>query len=80
MKTLTVTEVADTLELSLGRDSDLELEGQFEELSLRRTARYGCRTYDLVHVASALLLGCDALWSFDTKATHLAQLEGLKPR
>jgi predicted nucleic acid-binding protein len=59
---------------------DEELERQFEELSLRRTARYGFRTYDLLHVASALLLGCDTFWSFDAKATLLARLEGLKVR
>jgi len=57
-----------------------ELEKQFEEISLRRTARHGFRTYDLLHVASALLLGCDTFWSFDTKATNLAKLEGLKVR
>ena len=59
---------------------DVELEKQFEELSLRRTARHGFRTYDLLHVASALLLGCDTFWSFDAKATQLARLEGLKVR
>jgi predicted nucleic acid-binding protein len=59
---------------------DTELEKQFEELSLRRSARHGCRTYDLLHVASALLLGCDTFWSFDAKATRLAKLEGLKVR
>jgi predicted nucleic acid-binding protein len=59
---------------------DVELERQFEELSLRRTARHGFRTYDLLHVASALLLGCDTFWSFDTKSAHLAKLEGLKAR
>ena len=59
---------------------DEELERQFEELSLRRTARHGCRTYGLLHVASALLLGCDTFWSFDAKANHLARLEGLKLR
>ena len=59
---------------------EAELEKQFEELSLRRTARHGFRTYDLLHVASALLLGCDTFWSFDAKAAHLARLEGLKVR
>jgi predicted nucleic acid-binding protein len=59
---------------------DVDLEKQFEELSLRRTARHGFRTYDLLHVASALVLGCDTFWSFDGKATHLAKLEGLKVR
>ena len=57
-----------------------ELEKQFEELSLRHTARYGFRTYDLLHVASALVLKCDGFWSFDPKASKLAALEGLKVR
>ena len=57
-----------------------ELEKQLEELSLRHTARHGFRTYDLLHVASALLLGCDSFWSFDAKAAKLAKLEGLKIR
>lgn len=47
------------------------------ELALRHTARRGFRTYDLVHVSSALLLGCDTFWSFDAKARLLAQAEGL---
>ncbi len=54
-----------------------DLERQFEELSLRHTAKNGFRTYDLLHVSSALLLGCDTFWSFDPKATRLAELEGL---
>jgi predicted nucleic acid-binding protein len=33
-----------------------------------------------MHVASALLLGCDTFWSFDAKAAQLAGLEGLKLR
>jgi|SRR5208282_5382164 predicted nucleic acid-binding protein len=57
-----------------------ELERQFEELSLRHTARHGFRTYDLLHVASALALKCDTFWSFDPKASKLAALEGLKVR
>jgi predicted nucleic acid-binding protein len=57
-----------------------QLERRFEELSLRRTARHGFRTYDLLHVSSALLLGCDTFWSFDAKASRLAKLEGLKVR
>lgn len=57
-----------------------ELEKQFEELSLRHTARHGFRTYDLLHVASALVLKCDGFWSFDPKASKLAALEGLKVR
>ena len=57
-----------------------ELERQFEELALRHTARHGFRTYDLLHVASALSLKCDTFWSFDAKASKLAALEGLKVR
>jgi len=58
--------------------SPAELERQFEELSLRHTARHGFRTYDLLHVSSALLIGCDTFWSFDPKANKLAKLEGFR--
>lgn len=57
-----------------------KLERQFEELALRHTAKHGFRTYDLLHVASALALECDTFWSFDPKASKLAQLEGLSTR
>ena len=57
-----------------------ELERLFEELSFRHTAKHGFRTYDLLHVASALALKCDTFWSFDPKASKLAALEGLKIR
>jgi predicted nucleic acid-binding protein len=57
-----------------------ELEAEFEELALRHAARHGFRTYDLLHVSSALLLGCDTFWSFDPKASKLAKLEGLEIR
>jgi predicted nucleic acid-binding protein len=65
------------------RETALErnaLEEQFEELALRHTARHGFRTYDVLHVASALVLRCDTFWSFDPKASKLAELEGLKIR
>ena len=55
-----------------------ELLRGFEEISFRHTAKHGFRTYDILHVASALLLGCDTFWSFDAKAKKLAKLEGLK--
>jgi hypothetical protein len=45
---------------------------------LRHTAKHGFRTYDLLHVSSALLLKCDTFWSFDPKANRLAGLEGLE--
>jgi|ERR1043166_1601495 predicted nucleic acid-binding protein len=54
------------------------LQTTFEDLSLRHTARHGFRTYDVIHVASALLLECDTFWSFDARASRLAALEGLK--
>lgn len=54
-----------------------ELERQTRRLSDRHTARLGCRTYDILHVASALLLKCDSFWSFDAKANTLAKTEGL---
>jgi len=54
------------------------LRRHFEALALRHTARHGFRTYDLLHVASAITLGCGAFWSFDGKAIHLAQLQGLE--
>jgi predicted nucleic acid-binding protein len=56
------------------------LEREFEELALRHTAKHSFRTYDLLHVASALTLECDTFWSFDPKASKLARLEGLKTR
>ncbi|MCX8092268.1 MAG: hypothetical protein N3I86_15260, partial [Verrucomicrobiae bacterium] len=55
-----------------------DLERQFRELSRRHTARYGFRTYDLLHVSAALLLSCDQFWSFDAKARKLAALEGMR--
>lgn len=54
------------------------VERQVEDLLLRHTAKHGFRSYDLLHVSQALLLGCDTFLSFDQKANKLAQLEGLK--
>ncbi|MBL9179218.1 MAG: type II toxin-antitoxin system VapC family toxin [Verrucomicrobiaceae bacterium] len=54
------------------------VEHLFMELSHRHTAKEGFRTYDILHVSSALVLGCDMFWSFDAKAKKLAKLEGLK--
>lgn len=53
------------------------LEAQFHSLVHRHTARGGFRTYDVLHVSSALVLGCDTFWSFDAKAKKLAVLAGL---
>ena len=64
---------------------------QYEELVLRHTAARGLpfgwlppvgrlRTCDLLHVAQALIPGCDTFWSFVEKANALATLEGLTAR
>jgi predicted nucleic acid-binding protein len=74
------TDLAQPVFLRLVELSVAELQAQFEELALRHTASHGFRTYDLLHVASALLLKCDTFWSFDPKASRLARLEGLKAR
>jgi predicted nucleic acid-binding protein len=58
--------------------SDDELETTFESLAYRYTATEGFRTYDIMHVASALVLGCDTFWSFDERANKLAKLVGLQ--
>ena len=51
---------------------------RFEEVALRHTARHGFRTYDILHVSSALTLNCRTFWSFDKRASKLAKLEGLR--
>ncbi len=55
-----------------------ELSWMVEDLSLRHTAKHGFRTYDLMHVAAALVLKCKTFWSYDKRACVLARLEGLK--
>jgi predicted nucleic acid-binding protein len=55
-----------------------KLMSEFESLALRYTAKHGFRTYDIMHVAAAICLRCDAFWSFDVKANKLAKLAGLK--
>lgn len=62
-----------TVELPMAEVTQL-----FEEISLRHTAKHGFRTYDILHVASALVLKCRTFWSFDKRAAKLAKLEGLK--
>jgi predicted nucleic acid-binding protein len=53
------------------------VEKLFGEIVGRQTAKHGFRTYDVLHVASARVLGCDAFFSFDERARKLARLEGL---
>ena len=66
--------------LRLCTPEESAVDQQYEELALRHTATRGFRTYDLLHVAQALTLGCDPFWSFDEKANALAALEGLTTR
>ncbi len=47
-------------------------------LARKRTATLGTRTLDLLHVASALVLGADNLYSFDHHQQRLAKAEGLQ--
>ena len=48
------------------------------ELSRQTTAKLGTRTADLVHVAAALELGAEYLFSFDKRQRKLAQAVRLK--
>jgi predicted nucleic acid-binding protein len=47
-------------------------------LSLQATARLGTRTADLLHVAAALEMGAERLYSFDRQQRKLAQAVRLK--
>lgn len=49
-----------------------------QEISRRTTARVGTRTADLLHVAAALELNADYLYSFDRQQRKLAQTLRLK--
>lgn len=55
-----------------------DIETEFDTLARRYTAMHGFRTYDVIHVASALKLRCKRFLSFDAKANALAKLVGLK--
>ncbi len=55
-----------------------QIEREFDSLVARHTATHGFRTYDLVHVASAITLRCQRFMSFDAKANALAKLVGLE--
>ena len=55
-----------------------DIEPEFTLLSARFTAKHGFRTYDILHVASALTMRCRRFLSFDVKAKKLAKLAGLE--
>jgi len=51
--------------------------GTGRELTLKHTASTGCRSFDLLHVASALCAGARAFHSFDLAQCDIAKAEGL---
>ena len=57
--------------------SDQMLAGA-RQLSRQFTSRLGTRTADVLHVAAALELGADAIFSFDAKQRELAKAVKLK--
>jgi predicted nucleic acid-binding protein len=52
--------------------------GRAHQLSRPTTAKLGTRTADLLHVAAALELGADSLYTFDLHQRKLAQALRLK--
>lgn len=54
-----------------------EIEGEFDRLSAQYTPGEGYRTYDILHVASALHLRSSLFVSFDAKTNLLARRVGL---
>jgi predicted nucleic acid-binding protein len=48
------------------------------QLSRQTSARLGTRTADLLHVAAAVVLGADCLYTFDQQQRRLAQAVGLR--
>jgi predicted nucleic acid-binding protein len=48
------------------------------QISRRTTARLGTRTADLLHIAAALELNADCLYSFDVQQRELAKTLRLK--
>jgi predicted nucleic acid-binding protein len=49
-----------------------------KRLAQTRTARLGTRTLDILHVASALLLGADTFYTMDRNQAKLARAERLR--
>ena len=56
----------------------MDLEMEVTSLVARHTSKHGFRTYDILHVAATVTLGCQRFISFDTKALALAKLVGLQ--
>lgn len=49
-----------------------------KRLSLKRTAGIGSRSLDVLHVAAAVVLGAEVLFSFDHSQRRLAKAAGLR--
>lgn len=47
-------------------------------MARRHTARYGARSLDILHVATAIALGAEVLLTFDKRQRRLAQAERLR--
>ena len=47
------------------------------QIARRRTPQLGCRSLDVLHVASALVLQADTFYTFDRTQGKLATTEGL---
>lgn len=56
----------------------LEIWEKAMALSRRHSAEFGARTLDVLHVASALLLGSEAFYTFDKRQRSLAHAESLR--
>lgn len=48
-----------------------------KQISKKQTSQLGCRTLDVLHVASALLCKANEFWTFDANQTKLAKIVGL---
>jgi predicted nucleic acid-binding protein len=62
------------IEVSHDMDAAIELA---HTLSVKHTERLGCRSFDLLHVALALQLECEAFLTTDANQGTLAKAEGL---
>lgn len=58
--------------------SPMELMVEAERLSSLHSERIGTRSLDILHVAAALILGCETFHTFDTRLGKLAKAAGLK--
>lgn len=52
--------------------------GEAEGLSAQHAAALGCRTLDILHVATALVLGVSDFLTFDVRQAQLARKAGLR--